>query len=49
MINAETLCGRTIRIKAKDVRSFYWGDNALCCGECRNILDARNAWAEVYA
>ena len=49
MITADTACGRVVRVKAKDVRSFDWGSAYLCCSNCSQIVLARNSWMEVYA
>lgn len=49
MITADTACGRVVRVRAKDVRSFDWGSAYLCCAACSSIALTRNSWYALYA
>lgn len=49
LITADTVCGRAVRVKAKDVRNYSWGSGVVCCYNCSQIALARNSWMEVYA
>lgn len=49
LITVDSACGRTFRMKAKDVHQSEWGPVVMCCWECASIVKARNAWMEVYA
>ena len=49
MMTVDTACGREIRMRSKDALESEWWPVVMCCGNCVNIVKARNSWTEVYA
>jgi hypothetical protein len=46
MITTDTVCGRVIRERPKNVWHFWWGDGVPCCGHCISIAESRESWRE---